>query len=194
MHMLDQVHVHLQVSLSNPTAAIDLHSIALHDISHKTSNWHLSVSSIGSMGAPQDTFRDADKEMGFKIAALKTHIWPEVLKNNTPERATELQEMFLSGHLDTKLIHACKVLDPEFKPSHITWVNKPNTDIAYDLSAALRAGEQCDSLHDEALRVNLELFMFELKKEQTNFTKFKVLDLVSKSCRVQACKVWLDYF
>jgi hypothetical protein len=111
--------------------------------------------------------------MTYKVCALKVYIWQEVKQNNTPQRVTELQDMFLVGALDTKLVHACKILDPEFKPGHIPWVNKPNSEVAYDVSAALQHGVASVGLQEQSLRANLDLFVFELGKEAANYLKFK---------------------
>jgi len=121
----------------------------------------------------EDTYRDNDKEMTYKVCALKVYIWQEVKQNNTPQRVTELQDMFLVGALDAKLVHACKILDPEFKPSHIPWVNKPNSEVTYDVSAALQAGLETKGLQEQALRGNFNLFVFELGKEAASYLKFK---------------------
>ena len=39
-----------------------------------------------------DSFRDSDKELGWKIAALKVYVWSDMCKNNSPARVAELQE------------------------------------------------------------------------------------------------------
>jgi hypothetical protein len=111
--------------------------------------------------------------MAYKISALKVYIWPEVKKNNTPDRVTELQDMFLTGALDTKLVHACKLMDPEFKPAQIPWANRPNSEVSYDVTAAMQQGIVSDGLQEQSLKANLELFIFELGREALNHSKFK---------------------
>ena len=49
-------------------------------------------------------------------------------KNNTPKRAAELTEMFMHGALDAKLTKAIRDQDKDFKPQHIAWVNRPNSE------------------------------------------------------------------
>lgn len=121
----------------------------------------------------QDTYRDADKEMAYKMSALKVYIWSQVKQNHSPQRVTELQDMFLIGALDTKLGHACKILDPEFKPSHIAWVNKPNSEVSYDIALAIKQCSASDSLQEQSMKANMDLFAFELSREAASHNKFK---------------------
>ena len=111
--------------------------------------------------------------MGYKVAALKTYVWKEACKNNTMQRVKELQEMYIIGALDTRLMQAVKVMDKEFKPTHISWVNKPNTEVNVDLDATRSSGAQYDSLQATALKMNLDLFLFEVKQEAAKHSNFR---------------------
>ena len=119
-----------------------------------------------------DQFRDPDKELGYKVAALKTYVWKEVCQNNSAERVKELEGMYTMGALDTRLMQAAKTMNKEFKPCHITWVNKPNTEVTVDLQENRSTGAQYDSLQANAMRVNMDLFFFELKQEAAKHLKY----------------------
>jgi len=58
-------------------------------------------------------YRDNDKEMAYKIAAVKVYIWPEVVVNNSPERTRELEEGVVHGSVRIKkscmMTQACGV-------------------------------------------------------------------------------------
>ena len=99
--------------------------------------------------------------------------WREACKNNTVQRVKELQEMYIIGALDTRLMQVVKVMDKEFKPTHISWVNKPNTEVNVDLDATRSSGAQYDSLQANSLKINLDLFLFELKQEAAKHSNFR---------------------
>jgi len=83
------------------------------------------------------------------------------------------KEMFVIGGLDSKIIQAIKVQDPDFKPSFIPWACKPNTEHTVGTAMSGGTGEQARTLAFTMLRGTLDLFRFELTQEGIYHDKMK---------------------
>ena len=125
-----------------------------------------------SLVSRADNYRDPDKELGYKLACLWVFCEPEMKKNNTPKRVAELTEMFMHGSLDTKLTKACRDQDKDFKPRHIPWVNRPNSEDQV-LDAETRSLKQLQTVQEKNLRGQFELFTLNLDMEAAAHTKQK---------------------
>ena len=117
-----------------------------------------------------DSYRDTDKELGWKLACVWVFCEPEMRKNNTPKRVKELTEMFMHGALDTKLTKVIRDQDPEFKPHHIPWVNRPNSE-SQVLDAEARSLKLLHTAQEQNLKGQFELFILNLDIETSAHTK-----------------------
>ena len=50
-------------------------------------------------------YRDNEKEMSYKIAAVKVYVWPEVVANNCPARIRDLEEGMVRVSVRIRNLH-----------------------------------------------------------------------------------------
>lgn len=117
-----------------------------------------------------DSYRDSDKELGYKLACIWVFCEPEMRKNNTPKRVAELTDMFMHGALDAKLTKAARDQDKDFKPHHISWVNRPNSE-SQVLDTEARSLKMLHTAQEQNLRGQFDLFVLNLEIEAGAHTK-----------------------
>ena len=119
-----------------------------------------------------DTYRDVDKELSYKMACVWYFCLPELKKNNTPKRVNELTEMFMHGALDAKLAKAVQEQDKDFKPHHIPWVNRPNSENQV-LDAETRSLKLLHAAQEQNVKGQFDLFVLNLDMEAATHSKHK---------------------
>ena len=91
------------------------------------------------------TWRVSNVEETYVMACIKVAVWPDVLKNHTPEHAADLEAMFRRGALDANLKQIASKMDERFRPTDIAWVRSAEP------SADVREHNKLQAVHQECI-------------------------------------------